>query len=366
MRSSLFILILCVVFAPASGQQGFRGLDKQFVIAATSMRFDSLLQQVSRQTGIKFSINTRKIPPSRTIHLVKKTCTIRELLDLLTVQTKIFYTTIGGHIILVETPPAAGKKQAPPVIIKNSRPVPPKPFSVETETSRKMPDHPEPALPPMKELKIQADSLHPGLPAISLQGMPVNPSLSPVAVAADRDRKARKYSPFVAAGVGTDDIFYANLMVRAGLPFLYGIASFGTDFKHSGIRYGAGTFYRLNPTVNIHLRFLAGSYKALFDDSVTNQRTFQVKGNLKQIQLVAEKKITDRLSWEAGINFTVFKTTYYNSGVPFAPRMSQKDAEDRYPFIHPFYTLTDNYNPANPSFTASWIGFQAGLVFKWP
>ncbi|MET0392053.1 MAG: hypothetical protein ABW019_02885 [Chitinophagaceae bacterium] len=362
MRSYLFILILCAGFATASAQQAFPGLDKQVVIAATTMRFDSLLQRVSRQSGIKFSVNTRKIPASRNIHLAKKTYTVRDLLSVLTVQTKIYYTTIGAHIILVEKPPAAGKMQGPPAMAKNFRPVSPKPFQADTYS--RLPDSLEPALPPRKEVKIQAGSFRPELPVLSLPVVPVVLSSTPDSITADK--KTRRYIPFVTAGAGVDDIFYANLTIRGGLPFLYGIASLGTDFNHSGIRYGAGTSVRLNAAVNIHLRLLAGSCKALFYDSASGKRIFRVKGQLKQLQLVAEKKITNRLSWEAGVNFTILKTSYYQSGVPFATGMSKKDVEARFPFIHPFYTLTDNYNPARPAFTCSWIGLQAGLIFKWP
>src|SRR5690348_1669338 len=80
-------------------------LQKTVVIPANVMQLDSLLHLIHRQAGIKFSINTRKISPSRHIPLKKQRQTIAEVLQEIKQATGVYYAVLSDHIILLDNPP---------------------------------------------------------------------------------------------------------------------------------------------------------------------------------------------------------------------------------------------------------------------
>jgi len=127
-----FIIGLMLTPLIAGAQINKEKLEKRISVQTGSMRVDSLLNIFSKQTGIEFSFNSRKISPSRIIIVKKGTCTLEEWLALLKQTVGINYIVLGDHIILVDhrssakqTLPATGK-QYTDIAKKNQKDIAPR------------------------------------------------------------------------------------------------------------------------------------------------------------------------------------------------------------------------------------------------
>ncbi|NLU95927.1 hypothetical protein [Chitinophaga sp. Ak27] len=108
-RCIIIVLIALAAASPANAQQRKVNLQKQVVLPGKNLRFDSLLGIVSRQTGARFSLNTRKFPPGRVIHASSGTMSVAKLLAEIRQYTGIYYTILGEHIIFIDNPPPGAK-----------------------------------------------------------------------------------------------------------------------------------------------------------------------------------------------------------------------------------------------------------------
>ncbi|NLR67095.1 hypothetical protein HGH92_22495 [Chitinophaga varians] len=129
---------LLTVFLLTGAVQGYSqssavDLQKNITIQAKEMPLDKLLQAVGQQTGARFSLNTRKFPPSRLIHLDKKIQPLGALLQDIQRQTGISYRLLGGHVIFVDAPPV---KQA----LAGVTPKPTTAILKKQAVARKMPE----------------------------------------------------------------------------------------------------------------------------------------------------------------------------------------------------------------------------------
>lgn len=95
--------------------------NKVVVIRSNQVRIDSLLENLSRQTGIEFSFNSRRISADKTITITHHTLTLKQWFQLLDQSLGVTYKTVGNHIILIDiehkksTPAAVAKKGSTPV-----------------------------------------------------------------------------------------------------------------------------------------------------------------------------------------------------------------------------------------------------------
>ena len=110
-RCIIVMLIALATASPANAQRSV-SLQKQVMLPGTALRFDSLLGIVGRQTGARFSLNTRKFPPGRIIHISGGARSMAKLLVEIRQYTGIYYTILGEHIIFIDNPPP-GAKPAP-------------------------------------------------------------------------------------------------------------------------------------------------------------------------------------------------------------------------------------------------------------
>lgn len=104
-RTAGWLLFLLVVCQQLNAQHGAVNLHVKIRVPAGDTRFDSLLHLITRQTGVKFSVNTRKYPLSRTIRIGKSTLSLGDLLAVIHEKSGIYYTALGTHIIFVDHPP---------------------------------------------------------------------------------------------------------------------------------------------------------------------------------------------------------------------------------------------------------------------
>ena len=102
---------LMVLAMQANTQVSSEKLAKKITVEQGSVRIDSLLKIFSRQTGIEFSFNSRKIPPSTAIKVKSGINSLEAWLQYLQQSIDIQYKVVGSHIILFDNHlPAAEKK----------------------------------------------------------------------------------------------------------------------------------------------------------------------------------------------------------------------------------------------------------------
>lgn len=206
---------------------------------------------------------------------------------------------------------------------------------------------------------------------------PAAPTLLPVASPVQQQkrkytsRKPGLFKPFVLAGVGADEIFYANLQAKAGVTLLYGIAGWSSDFSISGFRYGAGSSYPLKNGWTIQLEATTGQLSKetavrMAFDSATTRLPFRMNVRLQRISLFGQKNITPHWSIYAGPVFNRLKSTYYlNSGQISREYITRFIAtpEKEYAAVRPPYTLSET-PPGELKNIRTWIGLQTGINYR--
>lgn len=80
-------------------------LKKRVTIYKDAMRVDSFLNLLSRQTGVGFSFNSKKISPTKMISMKKGSYTMADCLAHIQRNSGIHYAMMNNHIILVDNPP---------------------------------------------------------------------------------------------------------------------------------------------------------------------------------------------------------------------------------------------------------------------
>ena len=111
MKQIIMSCLLLVLATQGNTQVSKEKLAKKIRVEQGSVRIDSLLKIFSRQTGIEFSFNSRKIPPSTAIKVKTGTNSLESWLQYLRQSIDIQYKVVGSHIILFDHHvPSAEKK----------------------------------------------------------------------------------------------------------------------------------------------------------------------------------------------------------------------------------------------------------------
>lgn len=344
--------LMIITTAATSNAQGNKlNLQKKIVLPVAAMRLDSLMSTVSRQSGARFSLNTRKFPPSRLIRLTKGTQPLGQLLAEIRNNTGIYYTILGEHIIFIDNPPAVKtarikKMPAPPVksswqpLVLHALPVTYR--AAETaflskDTIKHLPAEASPPGNAHQDKNIVLQQRRAGN----------NKNLLPI---------------LLNAGVSAEEVFYMNGTIQAGSTFLYGIVSAGTNFKLSCIRWGAGTSVGIGNQWRLHLQVTTGKMERPFD-SLNAPRT--AKQRQLRYSLVAGKQIGARLRLQVGLGLNNLVTRYYSEGKPFVQsRETMARVFKELDFIHPPYTISNGYTLPAAKNVQRWIGFQAGIFYN--
>jgi hypothetical protein len=134
-RNSISLLICLALLASFyASPQNIPAVNMKTRVKITGkfIRFDSLVEKISKQTAVKFSFNTNKVAPGKIIELKPGEQTLEEILLQIKTRTGIYYRIVGSHIILLDKQPAKNIIQQPghnsnspvirskPVLQKNS------------------------------------------------------------------------------------------------------------------------------------------------------------------------------------------------------------------------------------------------------
>jgi len=400
---AVFFIFLITTAIKSNAQQGSINLHKPVVVQATYIQLDSLLRLITKQTGAKFSLNSRKFPATRSIHINQHKQTIEDLLQTIKQNTGVYYALLGDHIILLDNPPPV-KKSDP--VATNSKPhTVPARLSAKTSTSQsRLPSNKpttakpaatirksqspvttdtankkitaEPETPAGKKNITTSDSLtnkagtttlahkdstikKPAAKSRTTAGNSNNPATKNKS---EKERPSIISDLFIKPGFSADDVFYVSPTLHIGHPYLYGIASWSTNFKINGFRYGAGSSIPLSEDWRLHLQFTTGSYSSSVGDTANFHREFKTK--LHKAGTLLETKLNDRFSIQFGPVLNIMQLTFYRNGEKASPGLTEENANNKYTLIRPLYTISDNYTANNAKSTKLWVGLQVSIFYN--
>lgn len=366
-RNSILSILLLAIMVNVNGQ-GAINLQKRISIPARAIQLDSLLHVITRQSGTKFSINTRKFPAIRSIVIKDHTPTIGSLLQLIKQTTGVYYATLGDHIILLDNPPA-GKKNTKGTVNKRTTPTPKntvvksKPAApVKKATLIDTTPAPTPTLPiaPPKADTTVKQPLPIDQPPVHKKPTTTNNKPAPP-VNDDKERSAFLNDLFVNAGVSADDLFYGNATIHIGHPYFYGIASYSTNFNISGFRYGIGASIPLSDVWKLHLQVSTGNLSSKYD---TIPLHWEYKTKLHRAGLIAETNLGEHFKLQFGPVFNLMKLTFYRNGQKMAPGLPTEYIEKKFDLLNPVYTFSNTFSPNVAISTKSWVGLQVSLFYN--
>ena len=353
-----------ILVTAASAQSVTPSLHKNVTLSAGNLRFDRLLHLITQQTGIKFSLNTQKFKPSRIIHVQRGIQRVDELLTEIKNSTGIDYTLLGDHIIFIDRPAVKAVAVSNVVAVRKAGTTTNAAATKNAVTAAKeetgpvfIPNPVGLASTDMRVYPIQADKNS----LVKVDTISATP----------KNQLPRKHVPtptrsgfFVDAGLMVDETFYVNPSLRAGWPFLYGIAQWSTNFTVSGFRYGVGGALRLNDQWQIGLMATTGVNSKEYPENINGSLPIPItiKTSLQKIGLQAQTKINGHLQLQFGPVLNILSTKYYNPlGTPTPLFVSESDVAE---YIKPPYTIRDTYSPISAQNTRIWIGLQAGLFYE--
>lgn len=355
------LLLLSIAVHAQSGVN----LRRPLQIPAEHMRLDSLLNLVTRQSGARFSLNTRKIQPGKEIQLKPGATTIGALLAHMQRSTGVHYVLRGSHVIFLDNPPKPVLKKTPTTaphtqLQKNK---------INTPVVHQQQSKDTVAIKPVSvPQQIQVVSRATALTSILSVRRHIPPKgLATNSIAAKKERSPKRDGPPLfegRLGLNGDETFYVSPTAEVGLPYLFGTVSWNTNFNISGVRYGVGTAFRVFREWKLAFIATAGTAHSQVYDSIIID--WSAKQRLYRGALLARKQLAGNWYVQFGPVLNVLRTSYYRDGEPAAPLVPTELADIRFHKIKPIYTISDSYSNSSPTSTKIWIGFQAGVYYNIP
>lgn len=381
-RTSILSILFLAILMNVSGQSAIN-LQKKISITANTIQLDSLLRVITRQSGAKFSINTRKFPASKPIAIKDHSPTIAKLLQVIKQTTGVYYATLGDHIILLDNPPSAkkaptstvNKKPAPAPAHKTnyvkSKPTAPV-KKVTVINTAPAPLQSKPGVESGSLIKPDSIALKPKPDTTFKQALPVDkPPVRKKTVTAnnkptppandDKERSGILNNLFAKTGVSADDLFYCNPSIQIGHPYLYGIASYSTNFNISGFRYGLGASIPLSNSWKLHLQLTTGNLSSKVDTMTLH---WEYKTQLHRAGLIAETDLGEHFKLQFGPIFNLMKMTFYRNGQKAAPGLPTEYIDRKFNLLKPIYAFTNTFSPSVAKSTKSWIGLQVSIFYN--
>ena len=371
-----FILITIA----GSARQATVNLKRQVIIEAPTISLHALLHQVTQQTGARFSINTRRFPAQKIIQIHTHRQSLQNWLQQLHGYTGIYYAILGDHIILLDNPPARSK-QPSATVTRHRLPEPVKkalskqiaPVYIQKSTSLRNISPGDTTITFNKDTTVQVTTMpkiDSGITNKKDSVIKKRPAAKPAATMAgnyaaavsnDHEKKGILSEAFIKGGIAANDVFYANAMAQAGIPYLYGIIGYGTNFKLSGLQYGAGLSIPLNDNWKIHGQFTTGKLSPTSDSGMLH---WQFKTTLFRAGIMAEINIGNRFKLQFGPVVNIMKLRFYANGINTSPGLTWERVTTKFNLIKPVYTLSNNYNVNRANSTIVWIGLQVNFFYS--
>ena len=369
---------LLLTITKSNAQRESINLQKTVVIATGPHQLDSLLHLINKQTGAKFSLNTKKFPASKKIYITNNKQSINSLLSAIKRSTGIYYAVLGDHIILLDNPPAENLSK--PAVVKT------KPVHESHRQTIKKPandqNRPDAVIITPRNTPIQIHNTFDSTIVVPIV-VPHGDSLishftnvKRLSAHADKssstgnsvkEKRSSEINLFVKGGLATDDVFYCSPTIQLGLPYFYGIASWNTNFNISELRYGIGFSIPVKEQWKLHLQASTGKLSSspssfsLFDST---SRRWKAKSALHMVALLAEANISNRFTIQFGPTVNIMRIDFYKDGKKTSPGITGDSAIKRFKLLRPVYTISNNYSASSSQATKIWIGLQVAIFYN--
>lgn len=380
----------------AHSQEANDLFNRTVTLSTQSVRLDTLLQTITRQTGIRFSYNSRRLNTAYKLSLPEKKLSVADVLHELRKRTGVSYLRVENQLILnVEkstiqknTPskPRAGNANRPTALTP-SPPQPKKSEILQTEliVDNKNPidstssDRAELISVPSDALITRTDSA--ALPAtdstqqIVAQATNLKTDIVRDRVDPESSKKVtlKRSNLFVDVGITTEETAYLGATIRAGTPTFFGTLTVKSNGRAAILMYGLSGGFNNGSRSRILLNTSFGTYTKSFEattvsiDSINTTHTIAVSGIWATVNAGVEWKLSASGSWKlfAGLSFNALESKYRvdgkNQSVTGMPGVNR---EARYAAFYPPYTLSNGYNDTVFQSVKTWLGFQVGIYRK--
>ncbi|ASZ11417.1 hypothetical protein CK934_10820 [Chitinophaga sp. MD30] len=399
-------------------------LQRKINVPAKKITIEMLGNIISRQAGLVFSFDANKINGSNMVQLTKNSYTVEELLSLIKGTFNTQYRIYGDHVIF-------NRQRSQPVVAKiTSTEAPPKNTTIRktgnvlksTAAVKIITDKSTSHKPSVKTNShartaspISDDTQQPVIVKIPLTSLPTpanvnvgstnryTPSLTTPWVSSPftpekeanttgnktaimeadsrpnapaRPRRERRrllnnpWTRYAAAGLTVDENLFFTPTVKVGIPYLYAIAAYSSNFRIGGFRYGLGAQLPVADNWNIQLNATTGKLSQIKSiDSSTMIVSVDLRGKHHIVALVAERKINERLTVQAGISYNRIQYQYYQNGrnVPLDSiqfPLSMYAGESIFRYFKPLVEISNDFSKNKPGYNQSWIGFQIGVYYR--
>lgn len=397
--------ILCFVLTlvrPESGRaQQVGGADPLLHFPSRSLRLDSLGSQLERQTGLILSFNATLIDPGKTILLPARAIPLTGLMSYLKKRYHLLGKRYGNHLVIRSVVPSPsgrtrtkapgtaaapatdpGKRNEKAEVEKEKRNAAPRVQRREAGPLPALSGLP-PRWAPEERAPVVAPS--PALPrspgrarhlsAAGTSSIQAPRNTGPVASRREPPQAPRRETSLIeggwllSAGLSGDELMYLRPGVRAGVPWLFGILSWQTNWRVSGLSYGIGSSLRLGEQWRAQVTATTGQLSRHFQWKPTDstEGSFRIKGRLTRISVLAERTIGTHVTVTFGPTINFLKSVYRpdidangdTSALPARPQM-----QSTYHLLKPLYTLSDQYGPDNTVNKKRWIGLELGVYYR--
>lgn len=418
----LLLLCMCGCLL-AKGQTVQARLQQKLVLTPGTVSSAFLLTVLKQQAGLKLSYNPKQLPLSANVEIKSNALTVQEVLQVLQ-SADIHYRIIGGHVILqtkkavvnvppskVITAPPAGDKTAELLHKKAGGPATSgrktAVAGVQVKTAaagmgRTSQDTLSVPGKPEKHTITAAGIILTSQDTLATSGKPVGDSTleqgrsfymyaipsaypriaapvhllrapvpafaanAPVAFFSPQQKKNGTVF-YVAAGIATDEIWRVSPVIEIGVPWLFAVGAWNTNFTQHSWSYGLGTSLRLSDQWKLGLTLTTGTMEKKYLDTLFIRSDFVVKGRLTRGGITLEKQLSEQCSIRFGPVMNILKTTYYLKGVAIPPprTVAANSSPDKlYVPLKVPYTLSNTYSPSAVSNTKTWIGVQVSIFYR--
>ena len=367
-------------------------LSRNITLSTQKVRLDTLLQTITRQTGIRFSYNSKRLNTAYKLTLIKRQLTVREALEQLKNKTNVLYALIETHIILNIDKSTIQKSPPAKPLARLTQPTSLKPISPEKVEEQKEVKLPAPSdttyLTSSKLLLPEiATILKDSASSQTDNAVPFSTDSSSLQAATtktgQRDSAKHRVTPvkkswspqkksgyFIDLGVNMEETLFLGATLRTGTNSFFGTISLKSNGQSALVLYGLSGTLRSGTRSRVLINTYFGKYsKSIFAttvsvDTVKTNHKIVVSGIWFGINTGIEWNLNSSGTWKlfAGLSFNALESKYKVDGQSKGlTGMPGSNPERKYAAFYPFYTLSNTYTDTSFESLKTWIGLHVGL-----
>lgn len=374
----LWIVLLASVPNAFCQEKKKLDLNQLIEFSNSSIRLDSLLRRITKETGFIFSYNTRNVNQNTILSVAARKYSIESLLTRIREKTGLTYSISDNHIILKfnKSYPSPLKVQSAPTKVEaRNTPVLKSTATLDSLTTNAVKTDVMDG--PTKTVPLETQTPDPQkayVAAIQSKKPPRDSTVRQSKVATKKAQQNNPWSLQMHAGLSIDETTYAGPMVQIGFPSLYAAASYKTDFNVWLLSYGLGTSFKVNNKFRANFSINTGSLSRNYsyvpldtstkiNNSIRKQNQIIAKGQLTRISIMLERKLNPKVVLQFGLQYNMLSTKYFVDDLPSSIGFTGNDSDKRFYALSPPYLLQNSYNVSSSSNEKSWIGLQLNILY---